>query len=1030
MSPPANRVQVAAGSKAVAAPAAGQASAFSGQSARSLTGRRRTARRRPRPGPGRTARSRRRAGRRGACGSRRGPRRAVAASVASDRAGSASGGPLDAERGEDRVRLAGHELERVVAVARPGEDRLRPRVRLEPVAVPELGDRDDRHVGERTPAVGRRRRLGRRRSGGAADGRDIGGGLASAPVRAGGRAGRAGDRPTADGAGRAPEPEPTAGDRHDEGDREEAEDDELTAGRALHRGRSPDSKRERPVRAGGRGVGKCVDGGPDRIRTGDLQRDRLACWAATPRVQLRRGRSIAGGPGACPVGHAVGRARSECPTAPAYTRRPWPSSTSAATPSPSPRPRCAGRWPRPRSATTSSATTRRSTRSRSGPPSCSARRPACSSPSGTMGNLVAQLAHLAARPGDHRRPRAPHRHRRGGRPRGHRRDEHPGARATARRHDRSGRHRGGVPRPDRPPRADHGPDHHREHPRPLDGPAADRRRIPREVAAIAHAHGVPLHIDGARFWNAVVAARASRPATWPGPADTVTFCLSQGPRLPGRVGRRRRRATSSGGRVAAGSCVGGGMRQAGILAAAGLVALSDGPDGMIDRLAEDHANARRLAEALSGSTGSRRPAAPPSRTPGPWIPAGSGRTSSSSRWSGTGPRSSTALRARNVLMVEYPHGQVRAVTHYGVTADDIDTTIVATREALAETRRTGRRRGRNGLTGPIAGPAHVDAPACTEDPPDRLDAARPRRARAGARPGPARRPVLRSRRGAVPPARPREPGPRRLGSASTPTTTGWATASRDAVLARAGRRARHLAAIEALDPAGLSAEARFERDLEIHNVRRDHLRHRRPADLGAPVDRPRRRRRRLFLLFARDHAPLDERLDAIAGRLEATPAFLDASRTPGGRAPGPACGRRSRSRPPARSRPSSTRSWPPARASLARPSCAVSGRAADRARRAVDRLSDMARGHPGRWDGRVGARPRAIRRAGRPSGVRRPRRRRHPRRSAGTTSSSEPGRPGRCGSRDRSRASTSQTVIDRIKSDHPADVRSCARRLP
>ena len=45
------------------------------------------------------------------------------------------------------------------------------------------------------------------------------------------------------------------------------------------------------------------------------------------------------------------------------------------------------------------------------------------------------------------------------------------------------------------------------------------------------------------------------------------------------------------------------MRQAGILAAAGLVALSDGPDGMIERLAEDHANARRLAEALSGMDG-------------------------------------------------------------------------------------------------------------------------------------------------------------------------------------------------------------------------------------------------------------------------------------------------------------------------------------------------------------------------------------------------------------------------------------------
>jgi threonine aldolase len=44
-----------------------------------------------------------------------------------------------------------------------------------------------------------------------------------------------------------------------------------------------------------------------------------------------------------------------------------------------------------------------------------------------------------------------------------------------------------------------------------------------------------------------------------------------------------------------------------------------------------------------------------------------------------------ALRARDVLMIEYPHGRVRAVTHYGVTAEDIETTIVATRAALAET---------------------------------------------------------------------------------------------------------------------------------------------------------------------------------------------------------------------------------------------------------------------------------------------------------------------------------------------------------
>jgi threonine aldolase len=118
----------------------------------------------------------------------------------------------------------------------------------------------------------------------------------------------------------------------------------------------------------------------------------------------------------------------------------------------------------------------------------------------------------------------------------------------------------------------------------------------RAVADIAQAHGVPLHIDGARFWNAVI-AQGVRPTDLAGPADTVTFCLSKalacpvgsvvvGPR---EVIWRARRARKM---------VGGGMRQAGVLAAAGLVALQDGPDGTIDRISEDHANARRLAEAL------------------------------------------------------------------------------------------------------------------------------------------------------------------------------------------------------------------------------------------------------------------------------------------------------------------------------------------------------------------------------------------------------------------------------------------------
>jgi threonine aldolase len=209
----------------------------------------------------------------------------------------------------------------------------------------------------------------------------------------------------------------------------------------------------------------------------------------------------------------------------------------------------------------------------------------------------------------------------------------------------------------------------------------------RRVAEIAHAHGVPLHVDGARFWNAVV-AQGVRPTDLSDPADTVTFCLSKGLACPVGsvvVGRRdviwrARRARKM---------VGGGMRQAGILAAAGLVALADGAGGMIDRLAEDHAHARRLAEALSGMDGVVAPGGTAQPGGGPLDPDRVRTNFVLFRVERDRGEFLAALRARDVEMVEYPHGQVRAVTHYGVTSADIETTIDATRAALAETSRTG-----------------------------------------------------------------------------------------------------------------------------------------------------------------------------------------------------------------------------------------------------------------------------------------------------------------------------------------------------
>jgi threonine aldolase len=209
----------------------------------------------------------------------------------------------------------------------------------------------------------------------------------------------------------------------------------------------------------------------------------------------------------------------------------------------------------------------------------------------------------------------------------------------------------------------------------------------REVASIARRHGVPLHIDGARLWNAVVAQRevGVTARDLAAPADSVTFCLSKGLGCP--VGSvvvgssefiaRARRARKM---------VGGGMRQVGVLAAAGLVALSDGPDGMIDRLADDHANARRLAEALAEMDGVSSPGGIAQPSPGRLDPERVTTNFVLFKVDRDRRGFLDRLAARNVLMVEYAHGQVRAVTHHDVSAADIDTVIRAAREALAETR--------------------------------------------------------------------------------------------------------------------------------------------------------------------------------------------------------------------------------------------------------------------------------------------------------------------------------------------------------
>jgi threonine aldolase len=205
------------------------------------------------------------------------------------------------------------------------------------------------------------------------------------------------------------------------------------------------------------------------------------------------------------------------------------------------------------------------------------------------------------------------------------------------------------------------------------------------IGTIARERGVPLHVDGARLWNAAVALALPARALVE-PADSVTFCLSKGLACP--IGSvvvgtrefvwRARRARK---------LVGGGMRQVGVLAAAGIVALGEGPDGMIERLAEDHDNARRLAEGLASLPGVISAGGLAQPAPGSLDPSRVATNFVIFRVERDRAAFLAALRARDVLMVEYPHQQVRAVTHHGISAADIDIALGATAAALAETSR-------------------------------------------------------------------------------------------------------------------------------------------------------------------------------------------------------------------------------------------------------------------------------------------------------------------------------------------------------
>lgn len=194
------------------------------------------------------------------------------------------------------------------------------------------------------------------------------------------------------------------------------------------------------------------------------------------------------------------------------------------------------------------------------------------------------------------------------------------------------------------------------------------------VGKVAHDKGVPLHVDGARLFNAVVALGTSGRELLAG-ADSANFCLSKGLACPvGSVvvgsknfiwqARRARKL------------LGGGMRQAGVLAAPGLIALRDGPAGMIERLAEDHANARRLADGIASMPGVAELDPARVRTNFVFFELAQPKLRRPFL---------AALKDAGTEMIPYPGGyRIRAVTHYGITAQDIDQAIDGVRSALTE----------------------------------------------------------------------------------------------------------------------------------------------------------------------------------------------------------------------------------------------------------------------------------------------------------------------------------------------------------
>jgi len=205
----------------------------------------------------------------------------------------------------------------------------------------------------------------------------------------------------------------------------------------------------------------------------------------------------------------------------------------------------------------------------------------------------------------------------------------------------------------------------------MNGPGG--RVFPQEhidaVCELAHSRSIPVHMDGARLFNAAVASGVD-PRRIVRDCDSVCFCLSKGLGTPAGSMLAGSRAFIEQAKAIR-QMLGGGMRQTGILAAAGLYALEHN----VERLAEDHANARLLGEGLAGIPGISVDLDTVETNMVYFDPTGTGLTAD---------EFVVRLEERGVLTLESGTTSLRFVTHLDVSREEAEAAIGIVAEVASE----------------------------------------------------------------------------------------------------------------------------------------------------------------------------------------------------------------------------------------------------------------------------------------------------------------------------------------------------------